>query len=257
MGILSDCPQLQFPIRRLFCEYLQFCFTIMLSSSQSGQSKTALAEFFTERASSDPPRVPLPAELRLSLEKIALQIREHSRTFTTVAEVELQARIYHQRQRIASKLATYPLIQLPDETTTSRETQLPIFMVEMVRDYRFLPRESTIASIKALFQTPTSNTCSRACTPTQTSQSDRSTACLVLHGSGGICKTQTALEYTHTMRNYYDVIFWVEAEHPSTLAAAYAKIADRLNLTEDNGKDTECQSQAIKRPQEWLRSTSE
>ena len=80
----------------------------------------------------------------------------------------------------------------------------------------------------------------------------------VLHGLGGIGKTQIALEYTYRYRSEYDAIFWLAAEHDWTLASTYARIADTLHLLDGNTfeKDSDKrQNLAREKGREWLAST--
>jgi hypothetical protein len=85
-------------------------------------------------------------------------------------------------------------------------------------------------------------------------------ATCVLHGLGGVGKTQIALEYYYRYRDDYDAAFWVESEHDWTLAESYARIADKLGLlpkkTSDAGGD-EIQNIAIEAARSWLQTTSE
>jgi hypothetical protein len=83
------------------------------------------------------------------------------------------------------------------------------------------------------------------------------TAC-VLHGLGGVGKTQVALEYYYEHRGEYDASFWIDAEQDWTLASSFARIADKLELlprktTEDGGH--EVQNKAIEESRNWLQTT--
>jgi tetratricopeptide (TPR) repeat protein len=59
----------------------------------------------------------------------------------------------------------------------------------------------------------------------------RPRAC-VLHGLGGVGKTQTAIEYAYRQRQRYTVIWWISAERAVTLVAGLAGLARRLGLPE-------------------------
>ncbi|SNX56408.1 tetratricopeptide repeat protein [Streptomyces sp. TLI_55] len=53
----------------------------------------------------------------------------------------------------------------------------------------------------------------------------------VLHGLGGVGKSQIAVEYAHRFAGQYDIVWWIAAEQTDRLPAAYAELADRLGLT--------------------------
>lgn len=55
-------------------------------------------------------------------------------------------------------------------------------------------------------------------------------ACCVIHGLGGIGKTQTALEYAHVQAPKYDAIFWLRSQTEAELSTSYAAIAVKLRL---------------------------
>src|SRR3954447_3371395 len=46
----------------------------------------------------------------------------------------------------------------------------------------------------------------------------------VLHGVGGVGKTQVALEYAYQHREEYDLVWWLPAQEESPLAVAYASM---------------------------------
>ena len=68
-------------------------------------------------------------------------------------------------------------------------------------------------------------------------------------GLGGIGKTQTAIEYAYRHRNNYQIIWWLRAEEPATLAADYAQLAIKLNLPEYETTEQAIQIQAVRN---WL-----
>ncbi|KAL4939103.1 hypothetical protein BDV06DRAFT_42105 [Aspergillus oleicola] len=52
-------------------------------------------------------------------------------------------------------------------------------------------------------------------------------------GLGGMGKTELAVEYAYTRREYFEAIFWLSADDGGILAANFAKIAQQLGLEDD------------------------
>ncbi|MGR7027319.1 FxSxx-COOH system tetratricopeptide repeat protein [Geodermatophilus sp. URMC 62] len=53
-----------------------------------------------------------------------------------------------------------------------------------------------------------------------------------VHGLGGVGKTTLALEYAHRFASDYELIWWVDAEQPTTAIAALARLATQLGVPE-------------------------
>ena len=70
-----------------------------------------------------------------------------------------------------------------------------------------------------------------------------------LSGLGGIGKTQLAIEYAYSHRGDYDLVWWLRAEEPTTLAAEYAELATVLRLPQSRIVDQRIQIEAVK---QWL-----
>lgn len=70
-----------------------------------------------------------------------------------------------------------------------------------------------------------------------------------LHGLGGIGKTQLAAEYAYRFAADYDVVWWVRAEEPVTLAADFADLALTLRLPGRNEGDQRVSIEAVR---QWL-----
>ncbi|WP_405727020.1 FxSxx-COOH system tetratricopeptide repeat protein [Streptomyces sp. NBC_00028] len=60
---------------------------------------------------------------------------------------------------------------------------------------------------------------------------DHRAAIQVLHGLGGVGKTQIAVEYAHRFAGQYDIVWWIDAEQADRLPAGYAELAERLGIT--------------------------
>jgi tetratricopeptide (TPR) repeat protein len=108
----------------------------------------------------------------------------------------------------------------------------PICNVPHPRNPNFTGRESLLADLR------TALTADRSAALTQTQ---------AISGLGGVGKTQLATEYAYRHAAEYDVVWWVRAEEPVTLAADYATLARPLNLPQKDDPDQRLVVQAVRR----------
>jgi hypothetical protein len=71
---------------------------------------------------------------------------------------------------------------------------------------------------------------------------------ICVHGTGGIGKTQVAVEYTYRYIHEHDYIFWLPAENRLNLEGAYSSLFDKL-LLGDVSSDDRTKTQKL---QQWF-----
>ena len=76
-------------------------------------------------------------------------------------------------------------------------------------------------------------------------------SCLI-HATGGMGKTETALEYTYRYRNDYDYIFWLRSQTTQLLLDSILEIVHILGLVKEDGFDTR---RKVHMCLHWLQST--
>jgi hypothetical protein len=75
----------------------------------------------------------------------------------------------------------------------------------------------------------------------------------VIHGIGGLGKTHTASEYAYQNRDWFDDVFWLQAESNPELAKCFGQIArDKLP---QNIAELQDQSRIIEMVRRWLNET--
>ena len=72
---------------------------------------------------------------------------------------------------------------------------------------------------------------------------------VALTGLGGVGKTQLAVEYAYRHAGEYDVVWWLPAAEPATLADGYVRLAAALGLPERDAQD---QSVVVDAVRHWL-----
>ncbi len=75
----------------------------------------------------------------------------------------------------------------------------------------------------------------------------------VIHGLGGIGKTEAAIEYAFRYRNSYQAVLWARADLFETLISDFVIFASLLGLPQKDAQDQIFAVNAVKR---WLESNS-
>jgi TIR domain/Tetratricopeptide repeat/NB-ARC domain len=89
---------------------------------------------------------------------------------------------------------------------------LPVVWNVSPRNPGFVGRDATLVSVRERLR------------------SGGTAAVQVLHGVGGVGKTQVAIEYAYRYAGVYDVVWWVSAEDTGQIGVQYAALAGELNL---------------------------
>jgi hypothetical protein len=189
--------------------------------------------------------------LKHTKEKIARHIKEFE------MEVKLLDRKTVRKQNVEIiKSLNAPLKTLESSrkiTNGSRnEVDFPVSSVAMYRNYTFVGRETNLEQMTNFLLPP-----QEASDPSDADQPLESgePRCCILHGIGGVGKTQTALEYSYAYRNKYDAVFWLPAERDIELRGAFGAIAEKLQLVpKDKGQDDE-PKEKIEVARKWLENT--
>jgi hypothetical protein len=83
----------------------------------------------------------------------------------------------------------------------------------------------------------------------ETLSAGRAAALTAIHGLGGVGKTQLAAHYAHRRKGDYQIVWWIKAEEPATLAGDYAALATALDLPEKDAREQPMIVAAVRR---WL-----
>jgi tetratricopeptide (TPR) repeat protein len=73
------------------------------------------------------------------------------------------------------------------------------------------------------------------------------TVTLAISGLGGVGKTQLATEYVYRYSSEYDLVWWVPAEEPAALSAAYGALAQELDMPEKDAAEQSAMVEGVKR----------
>jgi tetratricopeptide (TPR) repeat protein len=90
----------------------------------------------------------------------------------------------------------------------------------------------------------------------QLTSSQHAVVTQAISGLGGVGKTQLSIEYSYRYAADYDIVWWIRAEEPTTLADDYARLAWKLGLQEKDAADQTIIIEAVRgqlsRSTNWL-----
>ncbi|MSR56633.1 MAG: toll/interleukin-1 receptor domain-containing protein [Planctomycetaceae bacterium] len=136
-----------------------------------------------------------------------------------------------------AKSTAEPSLQGRSEPANGRSPRFPgslprVWNVPHPRNPNFVGREELLARLRSALLL-------------------RQPAALVqaITGLGGVGKTEAAVEYAYRHVDDFDVVWWIRAEQPATLAGDFAALASPLNLPEKDSLDQESVIDAVR---EWL-----
>ncbi|KAF2804621.1 uncharacterized protein BDZ99DRAFT_397743 [Mytilinidion resinicola] len=75
-----------------------------------------------------------------------------------------------------------------------------------------------------------------------------------LHGTGGVGKTEIALEYAYRYQKYYDAVLWVTAETSVKLSGSFSSLSGQLGIVDQSVQSSHQRCEELKR---WLGATSQ
>lgn len=124
----------------------------------------------------------------------------------------------------------------------------PRHMVNLVRrNIEFFGRKDELSQIHRHLNEPSSQ--SNAST---LSLSESEPDSCIIHGIGGVGKTQTALEYAYRYRHLYDWVFWVRAESSAELLKSYSSAGKKVGVFDSSSI---IDQNAIEKIQDWFETT--
>ena len=183
------------------------------------------------------------------------KIKQHIEEFET--EVKLLDRKTVRKQNVDMiKSLNKPLQTLETNhksaNNVDHEIDFPVSTVAMYRNYTFIGRETDLDEMTKFLlpQAGDSNTTDNGGSP-----ASGEPRCCILHGIGGVGKTQAALEYYYTHRKKYDAIFWLPAERDAELREAFGAVAKKLHLIPESKETDDEPKEGVERSRKWLENT--
>jgi hypothetical protein len=167
---------------------------------------------------------------RKDLDQIITNVEKHKQQFEDKATLASRKRNEDDHAKILQNVL--PVVTVP-------KVAYPIFNIPFRRNLKFFGREKIMQELHNQLKNVTD---------------DYEPSSSVLHGMGGVGKTQTALEYSYRFRSQYQCIFWLPAEDSVALSRAYCTIGAQIGFFAF-GHESHTSQREIEAVYEWLKTT--
>ncbi|KAL9036049.1 MAG: hypothetical protein Q9180_004523 [Flavoplaca navasiana] len=220
-------PRLQWPLQDLYEDHIDFCVAV---ARYLKKKPFALVNFLGAFWLSTPAQ-----NLRLT----KARMEKHHQSFNDeVASIDRG-----DASQLGYELARDLKISSSSEdrgthSSESSRVRFPVRTGIPSKNHSFVGREDVLSGMHDIFRDPSP-----------------APACCVVHGLGGVGKTETALEFTYIYRSDYDAVFWLPAERVPDLENEFAQIAITLGLSDDTRQDDQRNKNVVKARQ-WLEQTN-
>lgn len=171
------------------------------------------------------------ADFSKDFASVISNIRRYSRQVDETADMVRLARETH----TADTVEAIKSLQLSE----SKEMNIPCYIIPYGINLKFFGRSSERESLEKILR------------PKE--KPDRLNV-VAIYGTGGVGKTQVALDYANTSRDLYDVVLWIPAETQIKIIQAVAGFATKLGLLNTND-GTEDDYQSIVKVKDWLNTS--
>ncbi|KAL9026672.1 MAG: hypothetical protein Q9196_004695 [Gyalolechia fulgens] len=249
VGLYSNDPGLQFCLRDLFTDYIDFCICVVkytnrnpalhilrnITSSSNIKGLRTIKESIQKHKARFADKA--EAAHRRNAERHYLETQTLAKTATNEF-ASLQKSISPACNANQSFSTPPPLDRLFSNASSAsgktRDEPL-IHTVTLKRNTIFTGRDEELEQLQRYLSTPMKYNEPRSC---------------AIHGIGGVGKTQLALEYTYRYRSSYQAIFWLRTENTVELLESFSSIGNKLGVIDDVN-----QGRRVARILDWLEAT--